>query len=63
MTEIYEVPGLGTTAEETSEEHVRVFGAGDEFDVQCEYCGLPVYYRPGICPSCGRTVAAVDQSK
>ena len=62
MTEMNEVQGAATPVEEMSGEQVRVIGDGDDFDIQCEYCGMPVYYRPWFCPSCGGTVAAVDQN-
>ena len=61
MREMNEVPGSGTPDEELLQERVSVFGDGGDFDIQCEYCGLPVYYRPGFCPTCGETVAGMDR--
>lgn len=58
MREMNEAPDASATIEEMSEERRTAAG---EWDIECEYCGLPVYYRPGICPSCGQTVAAMDQ--
>ena len=62
MREMNEAPDAGTTIEEMSEEQATAFGDVGEWEIECEYCGLPVYYRPGICPSCGGTVAAMDQN-
>ena len=51
MREMNEAPDAGTTIEEMSEEQATAFGDVGEWEIECEYCGLPVYYRPGICPS------------
>ena len=57
MREMNETPDAGMTIEEMSEERATAVG---EFEIECEYCGSAVYYRPGICPSCGGTLASMD---
>lgn len=60
MRKMNETLDVGMTIEEVSEEtDYSHFG---EFDIECEYCGSAVYYRPGICLSCGGTVAAAEDN-